>query len=113
MYRKVDWFKYLCFAYDMSVPNVAHLEPQRGGCCTVMPYFLPGGMLELPLTTIQDYSLFHILQDYSLAVWKQQIQLILDGHGLLSFTIHPDYVRPQRAQAVYNGCSTPQFGVRN
>jgi nucleoside-diphosphate-sugar epimerase len=76
MYRKADWFKYLCFAYDMSVPNVAHLEPQRGGCCTVMPYFLPGGMLELPLTTIQDYSLFHILQDYSLAVWKQQIQLI-------------------------------------
>jgi hypothetical protein len=101
MYRKADWFQYLCFSYDMSVPNVAHLEPQRGGCCTVMPYFLPGGMLELPLTTIQDYSLFHILQEYSLAMWRQQIGLILDGHGLLSFTVHPDYVRQQRAQAVY------------
>ena len=52
MYRKADWFKYLCFSYDMSVPNVAHLEPQRGSGCTVMPSFLPSGMLELPLTTI-------------------------------------------------------------
>jgi len=103
MYRKADWFKYLCFSYDMSVPNVAHLEPQRGGCCTVMPYFLPDGMLELPLTTIQDYSLFHILKEYSLALWRQQSRLILDGHGLLSFTIHPDYVRQHRAQEVYKG----------
>jgi hypothetical protein len=84
MYRKVDWFKYLCFSYDMSMPNVAHMEPQRGECCTVMPYFLPDGMLELPLTTTEDYSLFHILKDYSLAVWRQQIAIILDGHGLMS-----------------------------
>ncbi len=55
----------------MSVPNVAHLDPQRGGCCTVMPYFV-GDILELPVTTIQDYSLFHILNDYSIDMWKQQ-----------------------------------------
>ena len=36
-------------------------------------------------------------------MWRQQIQRILEGHGLLSFTIHPDYVRLQRAQAVYKG----------
>jgi len=101
MYRNVDWFKYLDFSYDMSVPNVARLEPQRGGCCTVMPYFLPGGMLELPLTTIQDYSLFHILEEYSMALWKKQINIILDRHGLMSFLIHPDYVMQTRAQDVY------------
>ncbi len=101
LYRKVDWFKALCFSYDMSMPNVAHLEPQRGGCCTVMPYFLPDGMLELPLTTTHDYSLFHILEEYSLALWKQQIRIILDGHGLMSFLIHPDYVIQKRAQDVY------------
>src|SRR5712691_577679 len=101
MYRNVDWFTYLCFSYDMSVPNVAHLEPQRGGCCTVMPYFLPGGMLELPLTTIQDYSLFHMLAEYSIALWQKQCALLLAGHGLMSFLIHPDYVIPPRAQEVY------------
>jgi hypothetical protein len=101
LYRKVEWFKALCFSYDMSMPNVAHLEAQRGGCCTVMPYFLPDGMLELPLTTTQDYSLFHILEEYSLALWKQQINIILAGHGLVSFLIHPDYVIQKRAQDVY------------
>jgi hypothetical protein len=40
LYRNQMWFDQLKFSYDMSVPNVAHLEPQRGGCCTVMPYFV-------------------------------------------------------------------------
>jgi len=66
-----------------------------------MPYFLPDGMLELPLTMIQDYSLFHILKEYSLALWRQQISIVLAGHGLMSFIIHPDYVMENRAQRVY------------
>ena len=31
LYRNLDWYGALDFAYDMSVPNVAHLDPQRGG----------------------------------------------------------------------------------
>jgi hypothetical protein len=100
MYRKQAWFEALEFSFDMSVPNVAHLEPQRGGCCTVMPYFV-GNVLELPLTTIQDYSLFHILGDYSIALWKEQIDRIRSQNGLISFIAHPDYLRPSRARAVY------------
>jgi len=45
MYQNADWFQELNFSYDMSVPNVARLEAQRGGCCTVLPYALPGGIL--------------------------------------------------------------------
>jgi len=60
LYRNQRWFDALDFEYDSSVPNVAHLDPQRGGCCTVMPYFV-GKMLELPVTMTQDYTLFHIL----------------------------------------------------
>ena len=101
MYRNVDWLRYLNFSYDMSIPNVARLEPQHGGCCTVMPYFLPGGMLELPLTTTQDYTLFNVLNDYSTALWKEQIGLILRAHGLISLIIHPDYIFSSRAQDIY------------
>jgi hypothetical protein len=101
LYRNIDWFRDLNFSYDMSVPNVARLEAQRGGCCTVLPYFLPGGMLELPLTTTEDYSLFHILNHYSTTLWKQQMGLILQGHGLMSFIIHPDYVISERGQNAY------------
>ena len=100
MYRRQDWFDALEFSYDMSVPNVAHLEPQGGGCCTVMPYFV-GDILELPLTTTQDYSLFHIMGEYSTRLWKQQIDLILAAHGLVSFITHPDYIVEKRARTVY------------
>ena len=100
LYRNQDWYHLLDFEYDMSIPNVAHLDPQRGGCCTVMPYFV-GHMVELPVTTTQDYSLFHVLNDHSLELWKRQAETIINQHGLLSFIIHPDYIIPERARKTY------------
>jgi hypothetical protein len=101
MYRNQDWYGDFEFSYDMSVPNVAHLEPQRGGCCTVMPFFV-GEILEIPLTTIQDYSLFHILNDYSTTLWRSQTAFILKRHGLMSFIGHPDYLIEPGARSVYS-----------
>ena len=66
LYRNLDWYDALQFSFDMSVPNVAHLDPQRGGCCTVMPYFF-GNKVEVPVTTTQDYMLFRLLNDYSIS----------------------------------------------
>jgi hypothetical protein len=100
MYRKQEWYDLFEFSYDMSVPNVAHLEPLRGGCCTVMPYFI-GKILELPLTTAQDYALFHILDDYSIDLWKQQLSLIRGRNGLISVLTHPDYLLERRSRQVY------------
>jgi hypothetical protein len=100
MYRNEEWYDVFDFSYDMSVPNVAHLEPLRGGCCTVMPYFI-GKILELPLTATQDYSLFHILNDYSIDLWKQQLALIRERNGLISFIAHPDYLVGRRERNVY------------
>jgi hypothetical protein len=84
----------------MSVPNVAHLDPQRGGCCTVFPFFI-GATVELPVTTTQDYSLFHVLKDYSTLLWQEQIRRIVAKHGLISFIIHPDYVIDPASRRVY------------
>ena len=100
LYRNLDWYDALDFSYDMSVPNVGHLEAQRGGCCTVMPYFI-GKILELPLTTTQDYSLFRILGNYSIDLWKRQIDLITEKNGLISFVTHPDYLIEKRARDTY------------
>ena len=105
MYREQSWFDALDFSYDMSVPNVAHLEPQRGGCCTVMPYFV-GRILELPLTTTQDYSVCHILGDCSMALWSEQIDRISAENGLISFITHPDYMIEGRAKALYRDLLT-------
>ena len=105
LYRKQLWYDALEFSYDMSVPNVAHLDPQHGGCCTVMPFFI-GNMVELPVTTTQDYMLFHILNDYSTTLWEKQIDLIMQKHGLISFIVHPDYVTKPRERATYEALLT-------
>ena len=100
LYRNLDWYGALDFSYDMSVPSVGHLEAQRGGCCSVMPFFIDK-ILELPVTTTQDYSLFHVLNQYSIDLWKRQLALITAQHGMASFIIHPDYIREQRARETY------------
>jgi hypothetical protein len=100
MYRNLEWYDAFEFSYDMSVPNVAHLEPLRGGCCTVMPFFV-GNIVELPLTTAQDYSLFQILREYDLNLWNQQLELLRRNNGLMSFLAHPDYLIEPRARRVY------------
>jgi hypothetical protein len=100
LYRNADWFEAFKFSYDMSIPNVAHLDPQRGGCCSIMPYFI-GRIVELPVTCAQDYTLFNILEDYSIELWKKQVASILANHGLISVIVHPDYVRETRPQNTY------------
>jgi hypothetical protein len=101
LYRNLEWYGAFRFSYDMSVPNVGHLDPQPGGCCTVMPYFV-GNILELPVTTIQDYSLFHILGTYSLDLWRNQICRIMERHGLISFIVHPDYLNSPESLRTYD-----------
>jgi hypothetical protein len=100
LYRNLDWYDELDFSYDMSVPNVGHLDLQSGGCCTVMPYFV-GRILELPVTTTQDYPLFQILDDYSTKLWIRQINLIRKAHGLISVITHPDYLQERPARETY------------
>jgi hypothetical protein len=100
LYRRSDWMSELEFEYDMSVPSVAHLDPQRGGCCTVMPYFIDR-LLEIPVTVIQDYSLFHILCDYSIKIWQKQVSEISEAHGVANFIVHPDYIIDSQARRSY------------
>jgi hypothetical protein len=100
LYRNQQWFNHLDFEYDMSVPSVAHLDPQRGGCCTIMPYFV-GGLVELPVTMTQDHSLFNVLDDFSMDLWQRQADLILKHHGLMNLIVHPDYILTERAQGAF------------
>jgi hypothetical protein len=100
LYRNLEWFRHLDFSFDMSVPNVGHLDPQQGGCCTVFPYSV-GRLMEVPVTTTQDYSLFHILNQRTVDLWKRQFEMILAQNGLATFLVHPDYIIDRETQSVY------------
>lgn len=112
LYRKPEWYDALDFAFDMSFPNVAPLDPQQGGCCTVMPFFI-GDKLELPVTTAQDYTLFHVLNERSIDLWKTQIDLVLKKNGLLSFIVHPDYVSQPDTLSLYKHLLYHLQGLRD
>ena len=66
----------------------------------MMPYFI-GEILEIPVTATQDYTLFYILKDYSIELWKKQMELIMARHGLMSFIVHADYIRGTKERKVY------------
>ncbi len=100
LYRNLNWYECFDYAYDMSVPNVGHLDPQPGGCCTTKPYFI-GKILEIPVTATQDYTLFNILGQYSMDLWQRQIELVRQHSGLISFIVHPDYLLDERPRSVY------------
>jgi hypothetical protein len=70
-----------------------------------MPYFV-GDILELPVTTTQDYALFNYLNEYSIDLWRRQIELIMEQHGLVSFIVHPDYTTKSRERNVYKSLLT-------
>lgn len=112
LYRKPEWYDALDFAFDMSFPNVAPLDPQQGGCCTVLPFFI-GDMLEIPVTTVQDYTLFHVLNERSIELWKSQIDLVLKKNGLISFIVHPDYVLQPDTLSVYKHLLRHLQGLRD
>jgi peptidoglycan/xylan/chitin deacetylase (PgdA/CDA1 family) len=100
MYRNPAWYDAYEFSYDMSLPNVGHLDPQRGGCCTIFPFFI-GNIVELPLTTVQDYSLYHIIGSDPMEMWAKQMDTVVAKNGLVSFIIHPDYTIEQSKQDLY------------
>jgi len=61
-------------------------------------------MIELPVTTTQDYTLFHVLNELSIDLWKIQIDLILRKNGLMSFIVHPDYIIEPEKLSIYEAC---------
>jgi hypothetical protein len=82
--------------YDSSFPDTDPFEPQPGGCCSIQPFFL-GDLVELPITLVQDHTLFEILRARSIDPWTNKSDWIMRHHGLINLITHPDYLdTPER-----------------
>ena len=55
---------------------------------------------------MQDYTLFHVLNEHSISLWRTQLETILSKNGLASFIVHPDYITESKNQAVYKDLLT-------
>lgn len=93
--RNTEWMKELPFSYDSSFPDIDPYGPQPGGCLSIFPYFL-GNLVELPITLPQDHTLFEILQQKDIVIWKRKIDWLEKMNGMVLLIVHPDYINRER-----------------
>jgi peptidoglycan/xylan/chitin deacetylase (PgdA/CDA1 family) len=89
--RNASWMAELPVSYDSSFPDTDPFEPHPGGCCSILPFFL-GEVVELPLTLTQDHTLFEILRERDISLWRRKATWIARHGGLVTVLVHPDYM---------------------
>ena len=90
-YRNADWMPRLGALYDSSFPDTDPFEPQAGGCCSIFPYFIDD-MVELPITLVQDHTMWELLEQPGIDLWIDKSEWIREHHGLVNVDVHPDYL---------------------
>ena len=99
-HRNAEWMHELACLYDSSFPDTDPFEPQPGGCCSILPFFF-GDVVELPITLVQDHTLWEILRAQSIDLWAEKSEWIIANHGLINLITHPDYLDTPERLALY------------
>jgi hypothetical protein len=88
-----DWhlMPELGFDHDSSYPDTDPFEPQAGGCCSWLPFFNQN-MVELPMTLVQDHTLFKILCQRDERAWVEKTEFLRGRGGMALIDTHPDYL---------------------
>jgi hypothetical protein len=110
MLRNVDWLHDLDVKYDASTFDTDPFEPQPDGCHTVFPFWVPRpncnfiseqkstinsyrrGYVELPYTLPQDSTLFLLLCENTIDIWRRKLDWIAEHGGMALINTHPDYM---------------------
>jgi hypothetical protein len=95
LWRNAEWMHELPCLYDSSFPDTDPFEAQPGGCCAIHPFFF-GDVVELPITLDQDFTLFELLRESSIARWMEKARWIVRHRGLVNVLVHPDYMDARR-----------------
>jgi peptidoglycan/xylan/chitin deacetylase (PgdA/CDA1 family) len=99
-HRNPDWMPELGCLYDGTFPDTDPFEPQAGGCCSILPFFIDD-LVELPITLVQDHTLWEILGDESIDRWVEKSEWIAANHGLVQLLVHPDYLLSDERLELY------------
>lgn len=99
-HRNADWMPRLGALYDSSFPDTDPFEPQAGGCCSIFPYFIED-LVELPITLVQDHTMWEILRQPGIDLWVEKTEWIRERHGLVNVIVHPDYLLSDERLELY------------
>ena len=96
MQHKLAWLHHLGVEYDASTFDTDPFEPEPDGFGTIFPFWVPGkqggGYVELPYTLPQDYSLFVVLRESNIDIWKKKLDWVAERGGMVLLNTHPDYM---------------------
>jgi predicted glycosyltransferase len=97
MQRNLDWFHDLCIEYDSSTFDTDPFEPQSDGVGTIFPFRVrkngsQNGYIELPYTLPQDFTLFVMMGETDIGIWKRKLDWIVKKGGMALINTHPDYM---------------------
>jgi len=92
VHRNLLWLQKLDIEYDASCFDYDPFQPFPGGTGSIWP-FIAGKFVELPYTLPQDHTLFYILKEKDISVWKRKAAWVVENHGMILSLTHPDYLR--------------------
>jgi peptidoglycan/xylan/chitin deacetylase (PgdA/CDA1 family) len=97
MYHNLDWIHDMNIEYDASTFDTDPFEPQPDGMRTIFPFWVQKnrtgkGYVELPYTLPQDFTLFVLMKERSIDIWKQKLDWIVENGGMALLITHPDYM---------------------
>jgi hypothetical protein len=98
MFHNLDWIAELDIEYDASTFDTDPFEPQPDGVSTIFPFVVntsPNAKpyVELPYTMPQDFTLFVMMQERTIDIWKRKLDWIAQHGGMVLVNTHPDYMR--------------------
>jgi hypothetical protein len=96
MQHRLGWIHEFRCEYDASTFDVDPFEPQPDGMSTIFPFWVPGennsGFVELPYSLVQDFSLFKVLCETNIDIWKKKLDWVAEHGGMALLNTHPDYM---------------------
>ena len=96
MRHNLKWLSELNVLYDGSTFDTDPFEPQPDGAGTIFPFWVSqdgqSGYVEMPYTLAQDSTVFLILKEQSIDIWKRKLDWVAQKGGLALINVHPDYV---------------------
>jgi len=97
MHHNLEWIHDLDIEYDASTFDTDPFEPQPSGVGTVFPFWVCANgarmtYLELPYTLPQDFTLFVLMKEKSIDIWKKKLDWIAEKGAMALLITHPDYM---------------------
>lgn len=98
MHHNLSWMYELDIEYDTSTFDTDPFEPQPDGVSTIYPFeawsdTLKKSYMELPYNLPQDFTLFIIMRERTIDIWKKKLDWIAENGGMVLLNSHPDYMQ--------------------